>query len=122
MKKLFGASAVLGLLLTVSYTVATQQTPAASTSSPQTSGANPDLNGVVKQYCSGCHSDSENKSGNLSLAKFDIAKAFETADVSEKMIRKLRAGMMPPPGSRRPDAVVLTNLVETLEKTVDTGS
>src|SRR5689334_5875579 len=102
MKRLFAASAVLGLMLAVSYNAAIQQTPPAAASTQ--GGANPDLNTVVKQYCSGCHSDSESKSGNLSLTKFDIAKAYENAEVSEKMIRKLRAGMMPPPGSRRPDA------------------
>ncbi len=108
MKRFFVASATVGILFTI---------VTAATSSSQT--PNPDLNAVVKQYCSGCHSDAESRAGNLSLTKFDIAKASETAAVSEKMIRKLRAGMMPPPGSRRPDASTLTNLVETLEKTVD---
>ena len=31
-------------------------------------------------------------------------RSTERPDVAEKMIRKLRAGMMPPPGARRPDA------------------
>ena len=38
------------------------------------------------------------------------------------MIRKLRAGMMPPPGAARPDESVLLALVESLEDTLDTAA
>src|SRR5262245_3298212 len=125
MKKLFTVSVALGILLTiVSYAASPGGSGGQSTSAPAqqataATAAPNDLNAVVKQYCSGCHSDSANKSGNLSLTQFDMAKAVEHADVSEKMIRKLRAGMMPPPGSRRPDDTTLLNLVSTLEKTLD---
>src|SRR5262249_18561666 len=74
---------------------------------------------LVKQYCAGCHSE-QGKSGGLSLAGFDVAKADKNAEVAEKMIRKLRAGMMPPPGARRPDAAALGDLVDTLETKIDT--
>ena len=60
--------------------------------------------------------------GNLSLEDFDVGKAAsnpEEAARTEKMIRKLRANMMPPPGVRRPAAGTLTALVETLESVVD---
>ena len=55
------------------------------------------------------------KAGQLVLAGFDAAKIADRPDVAEKMIRKLRAGMMPPPGARRPDAATLTAFVDTLE-------
>ena len=45
--------------------------------------------------------------------------AHERAPTAEKMIRKLRAGMMPPPGQRRPSPDTLLALVETLETVVD---
>jgi mono/diheme cytochrome c family protein len=73
---------------------------------------------LVKQYCAGCHSD-RGKAGNLSLAAFDAAKAVEHAAVSEKMIRKLRLGMMPPPGARRPEPALLTAFAESLETRLD---
>src|SRR5258708_20170111 len=60
-------------------------------------------NALVKQYCSGCHSE-KGKAGGLSLANFDASQAPEHAETSEKMIRKLRPGMMPPPPPRRPPA------------------
>jgi hypothetical protein len=73
---------------------------------------------LVKQYCAGCHSE-KGKAGGLSLASFAIDDAPSHADVAEKMIRKLRAGMMPPPGARRPDAAALVALAEHLETRVD---
>ena len=73
---------------------------------------------LVRQYCAGCHSD-RGKAGGLSLASFDAATAAQHGDVSEKMIRKLRAGMMPPPGARRPDADALLALAASLEARVD---
>jgi hypothetical protein len=73
---------------------------------------------VIKQYCIGCHSD-RGKAGGLSLASFDVANAVEQAAVSEKIIRKLRAGMMPPAGARRPEPAVLAGLAGALETRID---
>ena len=55
----------------------------------------------------------------LSLEGFDVSAAGDHAEVAEKMIRKLRAGMMPPPGTRRPEAERLLALVEALEEEVE---
>ena len=73
----------------------TQPTPEAT--------AQPEL---TKQYCIGCHSD-KGKAGGLSLVAFEAAHAEQNPEVAEKIIHKLRLGMMPPPGVRRPDAAVL---------------
>jgi mono/diheme cytochrome c family protein len=73
---------------------------------------------MVKQYCVTCHNDRA-KAGQLSLAAFDAAKAGEHLDVTEKMIRKLRAGMMPPAGARRPEGTALKDLAIALEGRVD---
>ena len=73
---------------------------------------------VVKQYCVTCHNDRA-KTGGLSLAAFDVPAAASQAPVAERVIRKLRAGMMPPPGARRPDEATLRALAEALEATVD---
>jgi len=76
---------------------------------------------LVRQYCAGCHSD-KGRAGQLSLASFDATKAVDEAPVAEKMIRKLRAGMMPPPGARRPDAAALAGLAEALETRIDAAA
>ncbi|MDO8677353.1 MAG: DUF1592 domain-containing protein [Acidobacteriota bacterium] len=113
--------------MTGAATAAPKQTPAVS--HPQTSidkpkGLSPQVashaeqNALVKRYCAGCHSD-RGKAGNLSLASFDLAKSGREADVAERMIRKLQASMMPPPGMPRPDPVAYQGLIHTLESTVD---
>ena len=57
--------------------------------------------------------------GNLSLDNFDVVKANENAHIAEKMIRKLRAEMMPLPGSPRPGGDTLKALAETMEDIID---
>src|SRR5262245_26714849 len=69
---------------------------------------------LVKQYCAVCHSE-KGRDGGLSLVDFDPAHADQNAEIAEKMIRKLRAGMMPPPGARRPEGDALKELVSSLE-------
>jgi mono/diheme cytochrome c family protein len=73
---------------------------------------------LVKQYCATCHSD-RGKAGGLSLASFDAARAADDAAVAEKMIRKLRAGMMPPAGAKRPEGHALLDFAIALENRVD---
>jgi len=75
-------------------------------------------NAMVKQYCVGCHSD-RGKAGGLTLASFDAAKATDHVALTEKMIRKLRAQMMPPAGSRRPEADQILALASALETRID---
>ena len=78
----------------------------------------PDL---TKQYCVGCHSE-KGKAGGLSLVSFDPTHADQNAEVSEKIVRKLRLGMMPPPGMRRPDEAVLLQFATSLENKVDAAA
>jgi Protein of unknown function (DUF1592)/Protein of unknown function (DUF1588)/Protein of unknown function (DUF1585)/Protein of unknown function (DUF1587)/Protein of unknown function (DUF1595) len=80
-----------------------------------------DHNAVVKQYCVGCHNE-RSKAGSLVLEAFDVAKVTDIAPVAEKMILKLQAGMMPPPGSRRPDADTVMRLVTAIETRVDAAA
>ena len=76
---------------------------------------------LVKQYCAGCHSE-KGKAGGLTLAGFEAATIDQRADVGEKMIRKLRAGMMPPPGARRPEGDTLKQFAVALENKIDTAA
>src|SRR5207248_1883909 len=79
------------------------------------------LNTVVVQYCRGCHNDYSRK-GNLSLTGYDVATAQDRLDESEKIIRKLRIDIMPPPGQPRPGGDTLQALAEALETTIDHAS
>src|SRR5262245_7480632 len=78
----------------------------------------PSQTAIVKQYCVGCHND-RTQAGQLTLAAFDVADPSHSTEVAEKMIRKLRAGLMPPPGARRPDEAVLAALADALTAQAD---
>jgi len=73
---------------------------------------------VVDQYCAYCHDDVE-RAGDMSLAGLDLGHVEESAELVEAMIRKLRAGMMPPTGQARPDKPTLEALTQFLETAVD---
>jgi hypothetical protein len=75
---------------------------------------------LVKQYCVGCHNDrNKDRVGGLSLASFDAASVEQHPDVAEQMIRKLRAGMMPPAGAKRPEGTALVDFATALETRID---
>jgi uncharacterized protein DUF1592/uncharacterized protein DUF1588/uncharacterized protein DUF1585/uncharacterized protein DUF1587/uncharacterized protein DUF1595 len=116
MKTLAGVVATLGVLLTFAGRT-DARTSHVDSHFRVPPGA---LNDVVKRYCQRCHSDAVRR-GNLSLAPFDVAAAPAMPEVAEKMVAKLRSGMMPPPGSARPSADTLAALVETLETQLDSA-
>ncbi|MDP3720730.1 MAG: DUF1592 domain-containing protein [Acidobacteriota bacterium] len=92
--------------------------PAASHSPSAAVLTSAEQTALVKQYCAGCHSE-RGKAGGLSLAAFDAAQVLEHAETTEKIIRKLRAGMMPPAGSRRPEPQVINALATAFEARID---
>src|SRR5215510_15274811 len=57
---------------------------------------------VLDRYCIRCHDDRLRTAG-LSLAGLDPDRPGERAEIWEKVVRKLRAGAMPPPGNPRPE-------------------
>ncbi|MBA3269126.1 MAG: DUF1592 domain-containing protein [Acidobacteria bacterium] len=75
----------------------------------------------VQQYCAGCHSDRV-KSGGFSWSEIDLAHPDRNAEQSEEVIRKLRAGLMPPAGSRRPEPAVMQAFRTSLETKLDAAA
>ena len=92
--------------------------PAASHASGMAPGAQAEL---VTQYCTGCHND-RGKAGELTLAGWNVTRASADRALTEKMIHKLRAGMMPPAGARRPAADQIAQLVTALENRMDAAA
>src|SRR4249920_1243679 len=78
----------------------------------------PDLKATVDTYCVTCHNQ-RLKTGGLTLDDLSVSDPAAHADVWEKVIRKVRGGMMPPAGLPRPPADVQTALVSSLETTLD---
>ena len=79
------------------------------------------LNDVLDAYCIDCHSN-DLKLGNLSLEGFDIGHADTARVKAEKMIRKLRAEMMPLAGRPRPPSDTLQMVADAIEHVIDKAS
>jgi hypothetical protein len=73
---------------------------------------------LLDQYCVTCHNQ-RLKTGGLTLDQMDVTQIKDHAEVWEKVVRKLRAGMMPPSGMKRPDAAVMESMITFLEKDLD---
>ncbi len=73
---------------------------------------------LIAQYCLGCHND-RLKSGGMSLQQLDLQHVEQNAQQSEKIIHKLKAGLMPPAGAKRPDAAAARAFVGSLENAID---
>src|SRR5687768_6093712 len=73
---------------------------------------------MLDQYCVTCHNQ-RGKAGGLTLDDIDPSKATEHLDVWERVSSKLRAGMMPPTGQRRPEPAVMDAFVKSLETQID---
>jgi hypothetical protein len=73
---------------------------------------------LVNKYCATCHSE-RTKSGGLVLEKLDVDHPGSNPELWEKVIRKLRAGLMPPSGAARPDRAALDGFRATLEGGID---
>jgi hypothetical protein len=84
--------------------------PAAADSSAQRA--------LIDQYCVTCH-NAKLKTANLLLDQLDLAHLGDHAEVGEKVVRKLRAGMMPPTSMKRPDAATMDSLIKWMEGELD---
>ncbi len=73
---------------------------------------------LLEQYCITCHND-KTKIDNFSLQRADINAVGDHPEVWERVIRKLRAGMMPPPGMPRPPLAKYEELRDWLEGQID---
>jgi cytochrome c553 len=108
---------VAGGVVLLSAALFCGQTASAQVASGQAASADPQR-AFVNQYCAGCHND-KLKSGGFSFAKLDLAHPDQNAEQAEKVVRKLRAGMMPPAGVPRPNAAAQKNFLATLEANLD---
>ncbi|MBA2305120.1 MAG: DUF1592 domain-containing protein [Acidobacteria bacterium] len=76
---------------------------------------------LINDFCVTCH-DNDKAKGGLTLEAFDPALAGKNAEIAEKMIRKLRSGMMPPAGANRPEPGTLEALAAGLENRLDAAA
>jgi len=85
----------------------------------QNAGTSPQsARATLDQYCVTCHNERLN-TANLALDKLDPSHMEQNSEIWEKVVRKLRAGMMPPQGSPRPNTVVYESLTSQIESDLD---
>jgi mono/diheme cytochrome c family protein len=84
----------------------------------------PPQRALLDRYCVSCHNQRAKAAGQeparkLTLDDLDIAHIGDHAEVWERVVRKMRAGMMPPAGVRRPDKTAYTGFITWLEGELD---
>ena len=73
---------------------------------------------LITQYCVTCHND-RLKTGGLSLDTLRLDRIAEDAETWEKVVRKVRTGLMPPAGVKRPARGELDAFAGVIEQTID---
>jgi hypothetical protein len=115
--RVWGCIAAAGVCLAASIgSLSGQSAQPATTSSAGRSVEQP--RALLDKYCVTCHND-RFKTANLSLQGLDLMKVADHAEVWEKVVRKLRAGVMPPPDVPRPPLAEYEGLRDWLEAEID---
>jgi uncharacterized protein DUF1592/uncharacterized protein DUF1588/uncharacterized protein DUF1585/uncharacterized protein DUF1587/uncharacterized protein DUF1595 len=121
-KRLVGACVLMPFLFVVGGQSAGERT---QTPQPTAQSGNPSPNrALLSQYCVGCHNQNARKSGQeaarkLTLDDVDVDRVADHPEIWEAVVRKLRAGMMPPGGSRRPDRATYGRFIASVERELD---
>src|SRR4051812_42509199 len=114
--------AVLLCLVAANGPTATGQAPAPAPPAPVASHVEGPA--LIEQYCMGCHSDRV-KLGGLALSQLNLDTPGanpQSAEIAEKVVRKLRGGLMPPAGAKRPSGHDAAEFVSFLENKIDTAA
>jgi mono/diheme cytochrome c family protein len=116
-----GRSAIVGLLVLWIALVSTSgQTRAAARQSAPAASASAQQE-ILKRYCLSCHSETAKQRGTVPVAFDTLNAANVAADAAtwEKVVRKVRTGLMPPVGMPRPDNATHAAFVRAIESELD---
>jgi len=102
-------------------TVVTVALSAAMVLRAQTPPPAPATPPLLRQYCITCHNE-RTKTAGLTLDTLDFDRVSNDAATWEKVVRKIRTGMMPPSGARRPERGVLDAFSADLEARLDAAT
>src|SRR6478609_2019416 len=73
---------------------------------------------LIDKYCTKCH-NSTDWAGSVDLEEASAVTLAEDPQVGEKLIKRLRAGMMPPVGEERPPYDIVQKLAQSVEQSID---
>jgi hypothetical protein len=76
---------------------------------------------VFKRYCLSCHTETLKRRGTVPVAfeALNLANVASDAPFWEKVVRKVRTGVMPPVGVPRPDNATHEAFVRSIERELD---
>ena len=115
MRKIHVAASIAGFAATLLSTAL----PTSANARPQeTLEAESHGQALVNRYCLSCHNNQALR-GGLSLEETPLTQLTGNEALWERVLRKLRAGAMPPTGAPRPDPAAYGNLVNFLETSLD---
>ena len=122
MRRFVFTAAALALVLVASGSVTAVQSRQTSgvVPTPTVSPA-PPQRALLDKYCVTCHNQRA-KTAGLMLDTMDPAAPSGHAEVWEKVVRKLRGGLMPPPGLPQPDRAAREALIGSLETSLDSAA
>src|SRR6185312_10457849 len=89
-----------------------QQASTSSTAAPSPQRA------LLDQYCVTCHNQ-RSKTANVMFDTMDVSDLSKDAKIWERAVRKLRGGMMPPPGAKQPERATVDAFATWLENSLD---
>lgn len=95
--------------------------PVSAHAAPATQATADSERALINKYCVTCH-NARLKTADLLLDQLDLSHLADHAEIGETIVRKLRAGMMPPTGMPRPDPAQLETLVSWMEGELDRGA
>jgi len=110
-------SLALVAVLATAFTLVNSNSPSSAAPNPQLFAA-ADMRQLVDQYCLACHNDSL-ATADLSLQGIDFSNTPQNAETMEKMVKKLRAHMMPPSNMPRPPFETYGIMTDWLEGELD---
>ena len=110
----------IALIAAISATLSASQSAAPAPAQRGTTAATAPtpVRELVTTYCVSCHNQ-RLKTANLTLDNVDAEQVFNSADIWEKVVVKLRSRAMPPPGARRPDNSAYDRVATWLENELD---
>jgi mono/diheme cytochrome c family protein len=118
------ASTAFVLIITAGFAWSSPQaapapvSTAASSPAAQQQASPSQHQALVSRYCATCHNQRLRTAG-LTLDQLNVASPAAQAETWEKVVRKLRAGQMPPAGVPRPDRAAYDGLIAHLEAELD---
>ena len=110
--------ALAASLITVLQGISVNLTAASPNSPAFTEQASSNERALLDQYCVTCHNESLRTAG-LTLDTVNPNNVSQNTELWEKVVLKLRSGMMPPPSRPRPDKATYETLASSLEKALD---